>query len=142
MGHHLLQRGEAHLVSRDQVSGSCIHHGPPPGIPSQSPKFLIAVAVIEPSFRALLVSVARGPFLRGSDDPGARIRAVPPATTATSAKDQDNAATRAASLDTDLQHRKPTPKSWLPREHRRSCAHTGAAHLSMMLVSNLKARSG
>jgi hypothetical protein len=102
MAFHLLLRGEAHPVSRDQVSGSCIHHAPLLGLPSQSSKFLIAVAVIEASFGALLVSAARGPFLGGADEPGARIRAVPPATAATSAKDQNKAATRAASLDTEL----------------------------------------
>jgi hypothetical protein len=139
---HLLMRGEAHLVSRGQISGRCIHHAPLLGLPLQPSKLLIAIAVIEPPFRTLLVSVPRVPFLGGADDRRARIRAVPSATAATSAQDQKNAAMRAASLDTELEHRKPTPKSWLPREHRRSCAHTSAAHLSRMLVSNLKARSG
>jgi hypothetical protein len=68
MGHHLLLRGEAHLVSRGQINGSCIHHAPLLGVPSQSSKFLIAVAMIEPPFRALLVPAARRWLLRGAHE--------------------------------------------------------------------------
>jgi hypothetical protein len=133
MGKHLLLRGEAHLVSCGQISGRCIHHAPLLGIAPQSAKFLVAVAVIEAPFGTLLVSPPRSPLLGGANNRRARIRAVPSATAATSAKDQTSATTGAASLDTELEHRKPPPKSWLPHEHRRSCAHTSAAHLSRML---------
>jgi hypothetical protein len=128
MGHHLLLRGEAHLVSRDQISGSCIHHAPLLGVPTQSPKFLIAVAVIESPFRALLVSAARVSLLGGSREHCTGPGAVSSTTVAAAAEDQTAPATRAVSLDPELQHRKPTPKSWLPREHRGSCARTIAAH--------------
>jgi hypothetical protein len=141
MGEYLLLRGEAHLVSSGQVSGRCIHHAAP-RIAPQSPKFLIAIAMIETSFWTLLVLPTCCPLPNGTHERSAWLHAVPPATAAPPAKDQKNAATSAATLDSELDHRKPTPKSWLPREHRRSCAHTSAAHLSRMLVSNLKARSG
>jgi hypothetical protein len=133
MGEHLLLRGEAHLVSRGQISGRCIHHAPLlglRGIPLQSSKFLIALAVIETPLGTLLVSAARSPLLRGAHDRRAWIGAVPSATAATSAKNQANAATRAASLDAELEHWKPTPKSWLPREHQRSCANQCCASLA------------
>jgi hypothetical protein len=136
MGEHLLLRGEAHLVSRGQISGRCIHHAPllgRPGIPLQSSKFLIAIAVIETPLGTLLVSAPRSPLLRSAHDRRAWLGAVPPTTAAATAKNQANAATRAASLDTELEHRKPTPKSWLPREHRRSCANQCCA-FSRMLV--------
>jgi hypothetical protein len=133
MEKHLLLWGEAHLVSRGQISGRCIHHAPLLGTPLQAPKFLITVAMIEASFGTLLVSAARSSLLGGPHERRARLRTVPPATAAASAKDQTSATTGAASLDTELEHRKPTPKSWLPHEHRRSCAHTSAAHLSRML---------
>jgi hypothetical protein len=133
MGEHLLLRGEAHLVSRGQLSGRCIHHAPPLGllgIPLQPSKFLIALAVIETPLGTLLVSAARSPLLRSAHDRCAWLGAVPPTTAATSAKDQKNAAMRAASLHTELKHRKPTPKSWLPREHQRSWANQCCASLA------------
>jgi len=106
MGEHLLLRGEAHLVSRGQVFGRCIHHAPLPGFPLQSAKFSIAVAVIEPPFRTVLMLPTCRSLLRGAHDDRARLRAVPSATGAASAKDQKNTAMRAASLDTELEHRK------------------------------------
>jgi hypothetical protein len=133
MGEHLLLRGEAHLVSHGQISGRCIHHAALLGIPPQSTKFLIAVAVIEPPLWALLMPSTCCPLLGGTYERCARSRAVPPTTAATSAEDQKNAAMRAASLDNELEHGKPTPKSWLPPEHRRSCAHQCCA-FSRMLV--------
>ena len=73
------------------------------GISLQSTKFPIAVAVIEPPLWALLMSLACRPLLGGTHERCARIRAVQPTTTAASAKDQTNAATRATSLDTELE---------------------------------------
>jgi hypothetical protein len=105
MGEHLLLRGEAHLVSCGQIYGRCIHHAPL-GIAPQSPKFLIAITMIEAPFWTLLMSMTCCPLLGGADERRARIRAVPSATAATSAKDQKNAAARAATLDTELEHRK------------------------------------
>jgi hypothetical protein len=61
MGEHLLLRGEAHIVSRGQISGRCIHHAPLLGLPSQSPEFLIAIAVIETPFGTLLMSLTCRP---------------------------------------------------------------------------------
>jgi len=116
------------------MSGRCIHHALLLGIPLQSTKFPIAVAVIEPPLWALLMSLTCRPLLGSTGERCARIRAVPPTTTAASAKDQTNAATRATLLDTELEQGKPTPKSWLPREHRRSCAHQCCA-FSRMLVT-------
>jgi hypothetical protein len=108
----------------------------------QSSKVPIAIAVIEAPFGTLLVSAPRGLLLGGTHELRARMRAVPPTTAAPSAKHQKNTAMRAASLNSGPEHQKPTPKSWLPRGHRRSCAHL-AAHLSKgCSLSNLKARSG
>jgi hypothetical protein len=141
MGHHLALGGEAHLVSRGQISGRCIHHAPVLGIPFQSSKFLIAIAVIEAPFGALLVAATRSPLLGGAHDRRAWIRAVQPAAAAASAKNQTNAATRAVSLDTELEHRNQLRKVGC-RASIDDPAQTSAAHYHECSYSNLKARSG
>jgi hypothetical protein len=145
MGEHLLLWGEAHLVSRGQISGRCIHHAPLlglPGVPLQSSKFLITLAVIETPLGALLVSAARSPLLRSAHDRRARIGAVPPTTAAATAKNQANAATRAASLDTELEHRK-TNSEKLAAARASAIVRKPVLRISRgCSYSNLKARSG
>jgi hypothetical protein len=95
--------------------------------------------MIEPPLGALLMALARSTPLLGPYEHGTRTRTVPPAP-GTPPADHEMAATpRALSLDADLDHRRPTPKSWMPREPRRYCAHHCCA-FRRMLSQHLKAR--
>jgi hypothetical protein len=58
----LAWEGEAHLLSRGQVFGRCIHHA---GAPLRA-VLSIAVSMIESPFEALLVAPSRRPLLLGA----------------------------------------------------------------------------
>jgi hypothetical protein len=59
----LAWEGEAHLVSRGQISGRCIHHA---GSAPSRAVLSIAVSVIESPFGTLLVVLSRCPLLLGT----------------------------------------------------------------------------
>jgi hypothetical protein len=122
--------GEAHLVIRDQIFGRCIHHA----VPVRAPLFAIltvAISVIESPLETLLVMLASDPLPCGAHDGGAG-RAVATAPVVPAAHHEAAMTTRALALDTDLEHREPTPKSWLPREPTRYCAHHRCAFRRML----------
>jgi len=102
--------GEAHLVSRGQISGRCIHHAG--GAPS-SAVHAIAVSMIESPFGTLLVLPSGHALLLSADCRGTRTRAIAPAPAAATADHEAATTTRAISLDADPDHRRPTPKSWM-----------------------------
>jgi hypothetical protein len=79
------------------------------------------------SFGTLLVVLPRHSLLLGAHPRGTRTRAIAPAPAAATANHEARTAPRALSLDADLDHRRPTPKSWMPSEPRRYCAHQRCA---------------
>jgi len=122
--------GEAYFVIQDQICGSCIHHAallpaPPFAI------LAVAISVIESPLGTLLIPLASKPLPRGAHDGGAG-RAVATAPVVPAAHHEAAMTTRALALDTDLEHREPTPKSWLPREPTRYCAHHRCAFRRML----------
>jgi len=74
--------------------------------------------MIEPTLWAPLMAPTRGTPLLGSHGHRTRLRAVLPISATPSTNREVAATPRALPLDADLDHRRPTPKSWMPRETR------------------------